>query len=218
MIDPVHEVLAALTVPGGGDARAWAIDPLREHGRVVTLRPRSDTVDVLVRDIAGTVRATPAALPFADDALDGVALVLGLHVVTELDALFAELRRVLRPAGTLVVVTPSVSVRSVAEARWLSALRPVRRGPWGHRSALDGVGWLLAAADFAVLGDDRVPFVLPLPDAAAAARAVATLPGAGLWPAGLSAEVRAGLAVELSRRAGPGGALPVPLRRLVARR
>lgn len=217
MTDPLHEVLAALTGPGVNGARDWAVEPLREHERVVTLRPRAGRVDLLRRG-AEPVPATAAALPLAANTVDGLALVLGLHLVTAIDALFAELRRVLRPGGTLVVVTPSVSVRTVAEARWWAALRPARRGPWGHRSALDGVGWLLAAADFAVMGDDRVPFVLPLPDGDSARRAVALLPDAGMWPAGLSAEARASLVAELTRRAGPGTALPVPLRRLVARR
>lgn len=215
MVDPLDGILAALTGPGGGDARTWAREPLTGLGRVVTLRPGAATVDV-VR--GGVARATPGALPLADDAFDGVSLGLGLHLVVGLDALFAELRRVLRPAGTLVVVTPSVSVRSIGEARWRAALRPVRRGPWGHRSALDGAAWLLAAADFAVQGDDRVPFVLPLPDADAAQRVVATLPAVGMWPPGLPDPVRRDLVAELARRAGPGRTVPVPLRRLVARR
>lgn len=189
----------------------WVADPLRAAGRVLRLGPATAMLD------GQPLRAAATALPVATSALDGVALVLGLHRVDDVDAAFAELRRALRPAATLVVVVPSRTARSWVELRWRALLAPVRDGAWGHRSALDGAGWLLTAADFAVLGDDRVPFVLPLPDAATAQRAVEELPGCGLWPPLPEAD-REGLAEALARRAGPGVALPVPMRRLVARR
>lgn len=203
----MRDLLDILT---GGDARSWTSGPVAGLERVATLRPRE-------LERGGVARCCPGAVPVRTDALDGV-VVRGLHLVDDVDALFAELRRMLRPAGTLVVVVPSVSVRTRAELRWWPVRRPVRQGPWPHRSALDGAGWLLAAADFAVIADDRVPFTLPLPDADTARRAVHTLTSAGLWPPGLPADVTAGLADELARRSGPRATLPVPLRRLVARR
>lgn len=192
-------MLAELT---GGDAREWATAPLQGLERI--LLPRVDGGWLVPR-------------PTGRNSADGIGLLLALHRIVDVDGTFADLRHALRPGGTLVVVVPSVSVRSVADLRWRSVLRPVRRGPWRHRAALDDASWLLTAADFAVLGDDRVPFALPLPDAEAARRAVDALPAAGLWPH-LTAEVRAELAAGLVARAGPGCALPVPLRRLVARR
>jgi SAM-dependent methyltransferase len=192
-------MLTALT---GGDARAWATAPLSALARV--LLPRVDD-GRLAPPLTGRNTA------------DGIGLLLALHRIVDVDAAFADLRHVLRPGGTLVVVAPSVSVRSVADLRWRSVLRPVRRGPWRHRAALDDASWLLTAADFAVLGDDRLPFTLPLPDADAARRAVDALPAAGLWPDLRSAD-RVGLTAALVDRAGPGCLLPVPLRRLVARR
>ncbi len=172
---------------------AWAHAPVPAGGRVVT------------------------GIEGGADSADAAVLVLVLHRTDDVDAAFARLRTLLRPAGTLVVVTPSVAVRTLDDLRWRSVLRAAHRGPWLHRSALDDVGWLLTAADFAVLGDDRLPYALPLPDAAAAHRAVDLLPAAGLWP-DLDAGTRARLADDLARRAGPGRRLPVPLRRLVARR
>lgn len=186
----------------GGAARTWAAAPVRDLDPV--LLPR--VVDGRL-DVDTTVRGAAA----------GIVLLLVLHRTADVDAAFADLRRTLRPGGTLVVVTPSVSARSVADLRWRGVLRPVHRGPWRHRSALDDASWLLTAADFAVLGDDRVPFTLPLPDAAAARRAVDALPAAGVWP-DLAPDVRAELAERLAERAGPRCRLPVPLRRLVARR
>ncbi|GAA2535059.1 class I SAM-dependent methyltransferase [Pseudonocardia hydrocarbonoxydans] len=186
----------------GGDVRGWAEAPVRHLDPVV-----------LPRVVDGRLHADPVGRGGAG----AVVLLLALHRVIDVDAAFAELRYVLRPGGTLVVVTPSVAVRSVAELRWRGALRPVHRGPWRHRAALDDAGWLLSAADFAVLADDRLPLTLPLPDSAAARRAVDALPAAGLWP-DLTPDVRDGLAAALTRRAGPGSRLPVPLRRFVARR
>lgn len=208
--DPVDAVLRALA------AADWATGPVRGAGRVATLRGR--TGGLVMGRGGGEAVLSSGALPVATNGVDGLALLFALAVVDDLDGLFAELRRVLRPGGTLVVVVPSVSARSVADLRWRSTLRPAHRGPWRHRSALDGAGWLLTAADFAVLGDDRVPFGLPLPDRATAARAVDDLTAAAVWPPDLGADARTALATALADRARPGGTLPVPLRRLVARR
>jgi SAM-dependent methyltransferase len=163
------------------------------------------------------LRADPTGLPLGRNSVDGVALVLALPTLPELDPVFAELRRVLRPGGTLVVAVPSATAGSWREPAVTRLLRPVHRA-WTHRSALDRAGWLLAAADFAVLGDDRVPFALPIPDAAAALELAECLPAARLWPPDLATDVRASAAAGLARRAGPDRVLPIPLRRLVARR
>lgn len=210
MTDPVDAALDAL---GAG---AWAAAPLRGLDLVVTLHLHAGAL-MLTRGDSDAVVAT-GALPVATNGVDGVALLLALPLVTDLDGLFAELRRVLRPGGTLVVVVPSVSARSLDDLRWRAALRPAHRGPWPHRSALDGAGWLLTAADFAVLGDDRVPFALPLPDRDTAAGTVDDLTTAGIWPPAVDATARSMLTTALTERAGPGRTLPVPLRRLVARR
>jgi SAM-dependent methyltransferase len=176
----------------------WAREPLAPGS--VLLHPTHDE--------------PPAGAPNSADAL---LLQLVLHRCDDVEAVFAAARSVLRPGGTLVIVTPSAVLRTLDDLRWRSVLRPVRRGPWRHRAALDSVGWLLAAADFAVLGDDRAPYGLPLPDAGSARRAADRLPEAGLWP-DLDAAARTALAGELARRAGPDVRVPVPLRRLVARR
>jgi SAM-dependent methyltransferase len=164
------------------------------------------------------VRAAPTALPLPDNAVDGLVLALALPVLPAVDAVFAEVRRVLRPRGTLVVVVPSGGPGSLAELRMAPLLSTVHRAGWTNRSALDNAAWLLAAADFAVLSNDRVTFGLPMPDADAAHALAADLPRARLWPPALPAAVRDRAALTLARRAGPGRTLPVPLRRLVARR
>lgn len=164
------------------------------------------------------LRGTAAAIPLRDNAVDAIALMLTLPHLDDLDTVFAEIRRVLVPGGTLALLVPSASVRSVAELRGARLLAPVRRVPWTNRSALDHAGWLLHAADFAVLGDDRVSFALPLPGASAASELVADLPRSGLWPSRVPADVLAAVTERLIAAAGPGRVLPVPLRRLIARR
>jgi SAM-dependent methyltransferase len=228
--DVAGRLLRTATDRTGLSPLAWTASPLANAGRVLDvgcgsgplageLPGRWVGVDATPRPGAGPVVAgVPDALPVCDNAVDGAVLLLTLPRLDELDAVFAELRRVLRPAGTLVVVVPSASPRSLAELRTAPLLAAVHRTGWTNRSALDQAGWLLAAADFAVLGDDRGAFTLPLPDAAAAHALVADLPQAGWWPPDLAVDVRERVAAGLARRAGPGVVLPVPLRRLVARR
>ncbi|MGH3568645.1 MAG: class I SAM-dependent methyltransferase [Pseudonocardia sp.] len=228
----LERLLRAATGQHGGGPLPWVAAPLQEADRVLDLDcgsgPLADELRPghwagVARAGAGgerrpQVRGAPTALPIRTNAVDAVCLLLTLPHLADLDDVFAEIRRVLRPGGTLVTVVPSVSMRSVRDWQLARLLRPVRRGAWRNRSGLDGAGWLLAAADFAVLGDDRARFALPIPDAETAARAVTDLTVAGIWPPGLPATVRAHLAQELGRRAGSGQVLPIPLRRLTARR
>ena len=156
---------------------------------------------------AARLRAAPTSLPVRTSAVDGLALLLALPRLPDLDGLFAELRRVLRPGGTLVLLVPSAVRRSVLELRLSAVLTDVHRS-WANRSALDRAGWLLAAADFAVLGDDRVAFSLPLPDAQAAGRVgrrVAARRVLARTAAGRGASPGAGHADRVGRT-GPGAA------------
>jgi SAM-dependent methyltransferase len=213
----------------GGDPLTWVAAPLLPASQVLDVccgfgaladaLPAGRWLGVDVRPgppRPGRLRAEPTALPVRTSAVDGIAVLLALPRLPDLDGVFAELRRVLRPGGTLVLLVPSAVRRSARELRLTRALSAVHRH-WRHRSALDHAGWLLSAADFAVLGDDRVTFSVPLPDPDAARELVDALPRAGVWP-DLSADVRARSLDALIRVAGPGRTLPLPLRRLVARR
>ncbi|MGI5128834.1 methyltransferase domain-containing protein [Pseudonocardia sp. CA-107938] len=198
-------LLGRLTDGGGGTAAAWATAPLADSEYPLELVP--DARGVGLATASGLARAAAAALPVWTNALDGICLTAVLAAAPDVDGVFAEVRRVLRPAGTLVVVTPSAAVRAPGQL----PLRAVHRHGWPHRSALDDVGWLLAAADFAVLADDRVAFEVDVPEQDAAALA-AELSAAGVWPPAVPDAVVARLAARGGRR------WPVPLRRLVARR
>jgi len=243
-------LLDRLTDGRGRTAAAWAIAPLADADYAAELSPglapglESDGRGVTLLTSEGRVRAEAAALPVWSNALDGLCLTAVLAGTADVDALFAEVRRVLRPAGTLVVITPSAAVRTPGQLR----LRAVHRHGWPHRSALDDVGWLLAAADFAVLAEDRVAFSVDVPGTDAAGppsrdphldvtrsttrrHEIHDSRGPGA-PVGLSGAD--GLAAELSAaglwpplvpadviaRLGEesGRQWPVPLRRLIARR
>ena len=54
------------------------------------------------------------SLPFADGAFDVVTAAYVLHVIDDLPAALADIRRVLRPGGRLVAVTPAVPPRGLA--------------------------------------------------------------------------------------------------------
>lgn len=204
----------------------WLAAPLRPARRVLDLccgggelaghLPEGRWLGVGRRQ--GQVRGSSSAIPLRDNAVDGVALVLTLPHLHHLDAVFAEVRRVLEPGGTLALLVPSASVRSAAELRGARLLAPVRQVPWTNRSALDHAGWLLQAADFAVLGDDRMSFALPLPGGPEAHRLVAALARSDLWPRNVPDAVLADVAGRLAGAGGTGRVLRVPLRRLVARR
>jgi SAM-dependent methyltransferase len=161
-------------IPG---LREWVAAAVPTSGRTAWISPASP------------------ALPLAE--VDTVVLdrVLPLH--DHPDDVFAAVRQALRPAGSLVVVVPAPG-RTPAELRDGIRRRDLLAG-WACRPAVEHPGWLLAAADFAVLGDTRAVFRVadPDPDALVAEAA---------WP-------RADL-----RPRRPARAMPVGFRRLVARR
>lgn len=154
------------------------------------------------------VGARPGALPLPDRSVPALVVAPILPELSDLDGLFAEFRRVLRPHGLFTTVVPDGPPSSWSARR----LRGRVRAQWRHRSAVDHPDWLLTAADFAVLGDDRVSFRDPGACADASAH-VDALCAEGLLPPTLPWDLRAELATRRAVRDGR-----VPLRRLVARR
>jgi demethylmenaquinone methyltransferase / 2-methoxy-6-polyprenyl-1,4-benzoquinol methylase len=103
---------------GTGVLAAHARDLVGEGGRVLGLDP---SVGMLLqarrRGVEAVVRAVAEALPLADRRFDFLSMGYALRHVPDLRVTFEEYRRVLRPAGRLLVleITPPSS-------RWRSRL------------------------------------------------------------------------------------------------
>lgn len=87
---------AALT--GSGRGRRHVIGVEQDEAHLLEARRQFPWLPILAADAA--------ALPIEDDAVDGVAMLDVLEHVAEPAAVIAELRRVLRPGGSLVVSVP----------------------------------------------------------------------------------------------------------------
>jgi SAM-dependent methyltransferase len=165
------------------------------------------------------VLARPERLPVRADAVRQVLATMCLPTVASLDELFAELRRILRPTGTLAALVPSRPCGSVAEVRaWWPLHRALGRRAFRNESARDRLGWLYTAADFAVLVDQRRVFWLPIPDQQHAAGVMAALAPSGYLPFDVAQERLRRASSTLAQVAVPGYRLPIPLRLVVGRR
>ena len=151
------------------------------------------------------ITASPVALPLRTRSVDRVAVPMLLPHLRDIDGLFAELRRVLAPHGLISVLVPAP--RSFGWGG--GALRKAVRDAWRHRSAVEHPEWLAAAADFAVLADDRLDFTL---DGVEPSKGADELCAAGVYPPDLPERARAELAAHRS------AVRTVRLRRVVARR
>jgi SAM-dependent methyltransferase len=95
------------------------------------------------------IQADAARLPLPDGSVAAVAAAMCLPVLTPLDQVLTEIRRVLRPGGVLAALVPSTRGLSLAgAARWvriMATLRTVRQ-PWPNPHARDGLASLLRGA------------------------------------------------------------------------
>jgi SAM-dependent methyltransferase len=156
-----------------------------------------------------------SSLPVPDTSVDTVVSSMGLMLVRPIQAAVAELARVLRPGGTVVLLLPAiwpVLPRDLALGAALAlplpgpGSMPTQVGPRRIRRLLGDTG--LTVAD---LSRRRFPF--PLATAEHAALAVRSL----YTPGRTTDQVRRA-EHALARHARPGAELPVPLMRVVARR
>jgi SAM-dependent methyltransferase len=156
------------------------------------------------------VCADAAALPLVTGSCAAVVCSMALMVLQPLGVVLAEIRRVLRPGGTVVFLLPGTypfSARDVARyARLLFALRR-RTLAYPNDRALVHLEAQLRAAELTVTDDQRRRFVLPLGDRDA------RLFVRSLYLPGVSdARLRAAEA-----RAGRWAEIGIPLRRVTAR-
>lgn len=204
----LDDALRRLWTRPGITAARWSWAPIAgEVGHVLVDADRA-TVHMDPREPGLVVRCRPGELPLASRSVPALVVAPVLPGLPDLDGVFAELRRVLRPHGLLTIVVPDGPPLGLPARR----LRNRVRACWAHRSVVDHPGWLLAAADFAVLGDDRAVFHDP-GSADDVAAHVDGMSVAGVLPQDLPAQLRAELIGQRAVRSGRVG-----LRRLVARR
>ncbi|MFH9071373.1 class I SAM-dependent methyltransferase [Streptomyces alboflavus] len=162
------------------------------------------------------IRASADALPLRSGTVGAVCASMCLPVLTPLPRVLDEIRRVLRPGGTLAVLVPSQSgltpSGALAWIRVMTALRAVHQ-PWPNPQARDQLAALLGELGFAVRADEHRVFTLRLDTPEATALLVDGLYLPRLTPHRAQAAKRA-----LAAWARPGRRIELPLRRVIAER
>jgi len=149
--------------------------------------------------------------PFRDATFDLVACSMALMLFDPVDAVLAEIHRVLRDDGTLVLLLPGslpLSTRDrVRYVRLLASLREVRPA-YPNSVHLGRLHARLRRAGLAVVSDERRCFRYPIRDEHHAERFAESLYVPGLSTERIEGAVRAA-------RSWVGSTIGIPLRRVV---
>jgi SAM-dependent methyltransferase len=159
------------------------------------------------------LRACGDRLPIASGTVGAVCAAMCLPVVTPLDAVLAELTRVLRPGGILVALVPSRMGFDRGLLGWLRVMRALgmRSQAWPNAGARDGLPRILRVHGFVVDHSCRRVFRRDI-----STPRDATLLVEGLYLPGVEADRIEAARAALASWARPGRRLPFPLRRVTA--
>ncbi|MBK7192355.1 MAG: class I SAM-dependent methyltransferase [Myxococcales bacterium] len=162
-----------LELAAGTGAFTAAIAP--EVGALIATDYAQAMVDALAARVraAGLTNVTCARadlyeLPYPAARFDAVVAANVLHLVPDLPAALASVRRVLRPDG--VLVAPTYLHRGTFTAAALSRVMAVTGFPGHRRFDAVGLAAALAAAGFAVVAAETIPGPLPIGHVVAAIR------------------------------------------------
>ncbi|MCA1674242.1 MAG: class I SAM-dependent methyltransferase [Actinobacteria bacterium] len=111
------------------------------------------------------VRGNADALPIATNSVAAVCAALCFQVLTPLDAVLSEMRRVLRPGGMVVALVPArPGLRPAGLLRWNHILRAlgVRRLEWPNPQATNGLARTLRQHGFRTRSNQRREFTIAI--------------------------------------------------------
>ena len=160
------------------------------------------------------VVADMSMVPLAAGAADAVTVSMALMLTTELDRTLAEIARVLRSGGLMVVLVPTQWPLQLSDVEPLLRLSLPLRGPGAMPRGISvrSIRQRLADADVTVTDVERQRFGFALRQPEDAALAVSAL-----YTPGRSQRARDQAVASLCRLR-IGTELPVPLLRIVAKR
>lgn len=163
------------------------------------------------RGVARLVCGDARRLPFADESFDAVTTAMGLAVIQPTSTLVGEMARVLRPGGSLAVMTPAMWPMNAHDLATVTRLASIlRTNPRVSASVeLTGIALALGAHDLRKVEDARERYHVEVTDEADARLVLSALYLPTTSPHRVEAAV-AWLVAHAPVR------LPVPIRRIVA--
>ena len=154
VLEPLRDAPDGLVcdMPSGG---GYLADFLRPGLRYLGVDPAEDFIDACAeKEPLNTLKSSIADVPLPNDSVDYIVSLAGLHHEPSLESVFAEMQRLVRPGGRVVIADAAVDT---SPARFLNGF-VARNNPRGHDGRFLDLGTrpLLEAAGLAVADDELV--------------------------------------------------------------